>query len=241
MFGSVGSRALKRILDRNRFRQQFGPGIGTFLTFYKYRFFDDFSYLFFSYFFCFLYLFLHLFLCLHVLFYFFSLFSYILFYCLFSFFLILSHSLFFLFLFFLFFEHYYLHFPSRKCHYVTYIHALPRTVLRREKGRMEMAERMGDGARDHECANERVLANERGKEKKRKGTRRSLDSPRCSLRCRSVGMSSRATIADSNGGARPREKHAVKNDNVEARRRYTTCASHTSPKSPRTGEQYQRA
>lgn len=56
------------------------------------------------------------------------------------------------------------------------------------------------------------------------------------------GMSSRATIADSNGGARPREKYAVKNDNVEARRRYTRCVpSHTSPKSPRTGKQYQRA
>lgn len=56
------------------------------------------------------------------------------------------------------------------------------------------------------------------------------------------GMSSRATIADSNGGARPREKHAVKNDNVEARRRYIRCVpSHASPKSPRTGKQYQRA
>lgn len=41
---------------------------------------------------------------------------------------------------------------------------------------MEVTERMSDSARDHECANERVLAYEKGKEKKRE-TRRSLDSP----------------------------------------------------------------
>lgn len=40
------------------------------------------------------------------------------------------------------------------------------TVLRGEKEKMKMTERMGDGARDHECANERVPACERGKEKK---------------------------------------------------------------------------
>lgn len=45
--------------------------------------------------------------------------------------------------------------------------ALPRKVLRREKERMEMTERMGDGARDHECANERVPVCEREEEKKR--------------------------------------------------------------------------
>lgn len=31
-----------------------------------------------------------------------------------------------------------------------------------------MSERMGDRARDHECANERVPANEKGKGKKKK-------------------------------------------------------------------------
>jgi len=54
--------------------------------------------------------------------------------------------------------------------------ALPRKVLRREKERMEMTERMNDGAEDHECANGYVSACERGKEKKGE-TRRSLDSP----------------------------------------------------------------
>lgn len=76
-------------------------------------------------------------------------------------------SSFFLLLFFYFFKRYYQYFPSRKCHCAT--RAFLRKVLRREKERenerkkergkekMEMTERIGDVARNHECANERVL------------------------------------------------------------------------------------
>lgn len=60
---------------------------------------------------------------------------------------------------------------------------------------MEMTERMDDGARDHECANEHVPACERGKEKGGE-TRWSLDSPDALFGAVSLGESSRATIRE---------------------------------------------
>lgn len=73
--------------------------------------------------------------------------------------------------------------------------ALPRKVLRREKERMEMTERMDDGVRDHECANEHVPACERGKEKGGDALVSRLS--RCSFRRGIIGgESSRATIRE---------------------------------------------
>lgn len=78
--------------------------------------------------------------------------------------------------------------------------ALPRKVLRREKERMEMTERMDDGVRDHECANEHVPACERGKEKGGDGVGLSTLPMLFSARYH-WGRALERLFANSNGGA----------------------------------------
>jgi len=78
--------------------------------------------------------------------------------------------------------------------------ALPRKVLRREKERMEMTERMNDGARDHECANGYVPACERGKKKGGDASVSRLS--RCSFRHGIIGgRALERLFANSNDGA----------------------------------------
>lgn len=66
---------------------------------------------------------------------------------------------------------------------------------------MEMTERMSDGARDHECANERMEACERGKEKKGRDAS-VFRLSRCSFRRGIIGGSVLERLfVNSNGGA----------------------------------------
>lgn len=96
---------------------------------------------------------------------------------------------------------------------------------------MEVTERMGDSARDHECANERVPAYEKGKEKKRE-TRRSLDSPDAPFGAVSLRKSSRATIREFELAVLDLEKKKKKEHRTEQRHesaRERRFVSHTSP------------